>query len=82
MDSYKTIESKLGKLEPFRGNSMRATKAETWGTLVYRVYSYGTLIAEKCWDGTEGEWFTWVYPERISVTTSRHQNLIKKVWAI
>jgi hypothetical protein len=82
MDNYKTIEQKLANREPFRGNSLTAIANETWGSFEYRVYSYNTLIATKTWDGSEGEWFTYLDPNRYSVTTSRHQNLIRKAWGV
>lgn len=81
-DNYRTIARKLDNLESFNGNTMRAQVEKTWGTFSYRVYSYSTLIAEKTWDGSEGEWVTWVNPSRYSVTTSRHQNLIKRAWGV
>lgn len=77
MDSYKTIEHRLAKLEPFRGNSMTGK----WEDRFFRVYSYSTLIAE--WpliEGITGE--VRFDGRRYSVTTSRHQNLIKKAWGL
>ena len=82
MDSYKVIETKLTNLEPFNGNSLSAKAENAWGSLVYRVYSYNTLIATKSWHGDEGEWSTYLNPEKYSVTTSRHQNLIRKAWGL
>ena len=81
-DNYETIALKLEFMAPFKGNSLSATVTKTWGTFTYKVYSYRTLIAEKSWDGSEGEWNVWVYPDKISVTTSRHQNLIRKAWGL
>ena len=82
MNSYKEIETKLAELEPFNGNSLSAKAEQTWGSMVYRVYSYNTLIASKSWYGDEGEWHTYLNPEKYSTTTSRHQNLIRKVWGL
>ncbi len=82
MDNYRTIATKLTELEPFNGNSLTAIKETTWGTMTYKVYSYGTLIAEKSWDGAEGEWTTWLNPTKYSNTTSRGQNLVKKTWGV
>lgn len=81
-DNYQTIARKLSDLESFTGNSLTAKVEKTWGTFSYRVYSYATLIAEKTWDGAEGEWHTWLNPDKYSTTTSRHQNLIRKAWGI
>jgi len=74
MDNYKTIESKLRKQESFRGNSMTAS---SFGEL-YQVDSYNTLIAS--YNVKTGE--VWLNPTKYSVTTSRHQNLIRKAWGI
>ena len=82
MDNYKTIETKLANREPFNGNSLRAIAEETWGNFTYKVYSYNTLIASKSWDGAEGEWHTWVSPDKYSQTTSRQQNLIRRAWEL
>lgn len=73
MDSYKEIEKKLARLEPFHGNSMRGEFDERGN---FRVFSYATEIATY-WallDGKslETSWF--------SETTSKHQRLIAKVW--
>ena len=72
MDNYDTIETKLRNREPFIGNSLRAV----WDGEVYKVYSYHTLIATL----GQGGGPRWVSEERYSNTTSRAQNLIKRVW--
>jgi len=72
-DSYRTIAVKLANREPFKGNSLTAY---WWGD-TYRVVSYSTLIASRYILGD-----TWISPDKYSVTTSRHQNLIKKAWGI
>jgi hypothetical protein len=82
MDNYKTIETKLSTLTPFTGNSLTAIADKTWGSISYKVYSYSTLIAEKSWNGNEGEWDSYLNKTKFSVTTSRHQNLIRKAWGI
>ncbi len=84
MDNYKTIATKLANREPFKGNTLTATAEITdlGRVFTYKVYSYSTLIALKTWDGMEGEWFTWVNPNKYSVTTSRQQNLIKRAWGV
>ena len=82
MDNYKTIATKLENLEPFNGNTMTAKADKTWGRFEYKIYSYNTLIAEKVWDGSEGEWFTWLNDTKYSVTTSKHQNIIRRAWGV
>jgi hypothetical protein len=77
MDNYKTIETKLRNLESFRGNSLSAN----WSMGEYLVWSYNTEIAN-----AKGGKFTpftsWVDSSKYSVTTSRHQNLIRKAWGL
>lgn len=73
MDSYKTIETKLRNRESFNGNSMNAHYTEG----AYMVYSYATLIAYHNYDGE-----LYFNPKKYSVTTSRHQNLVKKAWGL
>ena len=72
MDSYKSIERKLATHSPFNGNSMTAR----WEGATYVVYSYGTEIAKTSINGIDFN------TQRYSVTTSRHQNLVRKVWGI
>ena len=73
MDNYKTIETKLANREAFRGNSLHAFYLGE----VYKVYSYYTLIAEI---GNMGNKL--VNSQKYSVTTSRHQNLIRRAWGL
>ena len=74
MDNYKTIERKLRNREPFKGNSMWARVEDD----TYTVYSYSTKIA---WHNTQ--FLThFISSDKYSVTTSRHQNLIRRAWAI
>lgn len=82
MDNYKVIEQKLRNLESFNGNTLTARVEKTWGSMVYRVYSYSTLIAEKTWYGDEGEWNTYLNDTKYSVTTSKHQNIIRRAWGV
>ena len=75
MDNYKQVLEKLENRTSFQGNSMRAS---TGALGRYEVYSYNTLIA--CWSqGPLG--FPWIDTKKYSVTTSRHQNLVRKAWA-
>jgi len=77
MDSYEQIETKLRNLEPFRGNSMMGLLDE-WGS--YKVYSYSTQIAQ-AWPSNDGMRVA-MNEEKFSTTTSRHQNLIKRIWGV
>jgi hypothetical protein len=74
MDNYKTIEQKLKAYEPFRGNSLWATRSGD----EYTVYSYSTQIARASVNVLWHE----VEPRKYSVTTSRHQNLIRRAWGL
>jgi hypothetical protein len=76
MDNYKTIESKLANRERFTGNSLRGYWDGFSGN--YVVYSYNTLIATL----QDGGGPRWVSPDKYSVTTSRHQNLIRRAWGL
>ena len=73
MDSYKVIENKLKRLEPFNGNSMSGYIFEN----DYLVFSYNTIIARH----RMNSWTYSINPEKYSVTTSRHQNLVRRAWA-
>lgn len=79
MDSYKTIEQKLRNGETFRGNTL--TGIWDSDSLTYSVYSYSTLIATKK-RMPDNRISTWLETRKYSVTTSKHQNLIKRVWAV
>ena len=79
MDNYKTIERKLANREPFTGNSMSASL--DYG--IYSVWSYSTLIADyKLGKLDDGEPRITFNPHKYSVTTSRHQNLIRRAWGL
>ncbi len=71
-DNYKTIEAKLDTLTPFEGNSMRGY----WDAMSQRflVFSYRTLIGYSTLSGFA------IVEDKYSVTTSRHQNLLRRVW--
>ena len=70
-DNYKTIEAKLDSLTPFNGNSMRGD----WDAMGrFMVYSYSTLIGYSTLSGFA------IVEDKYSVTTSRHQNLLRRVW--
>lgn len=72
--NYKEVEQALELLEPFKhGDSMRATREHEW----YRVYSYNTEIAR--YSAIEDTWY--VNSSKYSVTTSKQQNLVKRVIA-
>lgn len=59
-----------GRLNPEEYAKLKeATARPEW---VYVVYSYGTPIA---WFGSEG-WY--VVAQKFSVTTSKHQNLVRR----
>lgn len=70
--NYKQIETLLANRQTFtHGYSMRA---ELEGN-TYVVYSYNTVIAR--YFGDTGKW--WVNENKYSVTTSKQQNIIKRV---
>ncbi len=71
-DNYKTIEAKLATLTPFNGYSMRGY----WDDSRHRflVFSYNTVIGYSTLSGFG------ISDEKYSNTTSRHQNLLRKVW--
>ena len=70
MDSYKVIEHKLDTLTPFKGNSMSGM----WHGGTFVVYSYNTPIGYSNLSGFAIE------DRKYTVTTSRHQNLLRRVW--
>jgi hypothetical protein len=72
--NYKDVESALERLDQFKyGQSMSARYTSGW----YRVYSYETEIAR--YSLIEDTWY--VNPNKYSVTTSKQQNLVKRVIA-
>jgi hypothetical protein len=78
MDNYKVIEQKLSNLESFRGNTLNGYWGETDGNGFYYAVSYNTLIAT--YDPYTKK--AWVNPNKYSVTTSKHQNIIRRAWGI
>jgi hypothetical protein len=72
-DNYRTIANKLETLKEFTGNSMRGR----WEDGRFIVYSYSTPIA--IWQTSLVKEVT---ERKYSVTTSRHQNLIRRAWGI
>lgn len=78
MDNYKAIEASLDTHDNFRGNSLMGIRRDTTAGTQYEVYSYSTLIAN--YNLATGE--AWINPKKYSVTTSRAQNLIRKVWGL
>ncbi len=79
MDNYKTIEQKLRKGEPFRGNTL--TGIWDSDSLTYSVWSYDTLIATKKRMPDKGI-SVWLESRKYSVTTSKHQGIIRRAWGI
>ena len=72
--NYKEVEKALETCETFKhGESMKATREGG----VYRVFSYHTEIAR--FNEIEGVWY--VNPQKYSSTTSKQQNLVKRVIA-
>lgn len=70
MDNYRTIEQKLNTLTPFKGNSMWGD----WHEGKFIVFSYRTAIGYSTLTGFA------ISDDKYSTTTSRHQNLLRKVW--
>lgn len=70
--TYATIPALLADLTPFKHGSCHAD----WYGDVYRVYSYSTLIATSVQRG----YMTTFNDAKYSTTTSRLQNIIKRVW--
>lgn len=68
--NYKQIEALLASKKEFKGNSLKARVEENGE---YVVISYNTVIASFI----EGVW--WINPRKYSVTTTKQQNLIKRV---
>jgi len=85
--SYSDIERYLAEPVPenFSGTSMSG-RWDEGGEEFFRIYSYGTQIAwmtqafvSESEPGYKGTFY--VIPGRYSTTTSRHQALVRKVWA-
>lgn len=76
--NYTNISLAVAFCLPFAGNSASGEfeSDDENGGGVYRVYSYGTLIAWK--NDREGSF--WISPTRYSKTTSRIQNIVRREW--
>ncbi len=74
MPNYKKVAELLAQKLPFKhGHSMKAV-FDNYGNGDYVVYSYTTIIARY---NTETGW--WINLQKYSVTTSKQQNLLKRV---
>ena len=76
MDNYNTIATKLANRENFRGNSMSGAWLDS---TQYAVFSYSSQIAVI--DLATG-YTGMIQCLRNSTTTSRHKNLVKRVWGL
>ena len=74
VDTYATIARKLDRLEPFDNKNSMSGR---WEGDTFVVYSYRTVIAKASRNGVR-----WLNSDRYSVTTSRQQALIRRVWEI
>lgn len=70
--TYKQIEGLLALHEPFNHSGTLTAKREGDE---YKIWSYSTLIAT--YNLMDGTW--WINPTKYSVTTSKQQNLIRRV---
>lgn len=77
--SYEAMPSLLVDLVPFQGNSVSAgwEYNEVGDCNEYVIRSYSTVIAKANNDGGR-----WVHSSRFSNTTSRIQNLLRRVWEV
>ena len=73
-DTYATIERKLAMLEPFDNKNSMSGR---WEGDTFVVYSYRTVIAKASRNSVR-----WLNGDRYSVTTSRQQGLIRRVWGV
>lgn len=62
----------IATLQPFKGNSLYARNTTNY----YIVYSYRDNYPIAAWDYDEKLWY--VNAEKYSVTTSRHQSIVKQ----
>jgi hypothetical protein len=75
--NYADIESAVKNRTPFFGNSAKGELVFTEGVgCEYMVWSYGTLV------GTYSAKTRWVSERRYSKTTSRLQNILRRVWEV
>ena len=75
MPNYKQIEELLEDRLPFKHGRSMSADYDNQG--VYRVYSYATLIAT--YDFVSRNW--WLNETKYSVTTSKQQNILRRVIA-
>ena len=82
--TLKEADQLLNKAQSFNAGSLTAIADETRTRCEYRVYSYGTKIAEAVWDGSEGDWQFFIEPNAYehSKTTSKHTNIVKRAWGL
>lgn len=74
--NYSEIEQAIAECAEFRGSSCFGQ----WVGDTYLVTSYWTTIAKAV--PSPGGLVYWVNPEKYSVTTSRLQNIIRRVWGV
>jgi hypothetical protein len=70
--NYTQVEELIGFRETFKHG--RSMSAETKNG-EYVIWSYSTVIAR--YDFDAGKW--WINPNKYSVTTSKQQNIIRRV---
>lgn len=79
--NYAQVERAIKNREEFTGNSCRGY----WDDGEYVVVSYNTVIAKATSVrvvGADRGAELWLNPKKYSVTTSRLQNIIKRVWEV
>lgn len=76
MITLKQAETALRFREPFNAGNLSARISGG----VYEVFSYYTLIAVSAPDRFTD--FAEVMPEKYSVTTSKHQNIVRRAWGL
>lgn len=66
----------IATLQPVKGNSLYSQDTDKF----YIVYSYGEHFPIAAYDHTEKLWF--VNTDEYSVTTSRHQSIVKQALGV
>lgn len=74
--NYAQVERAIANKQEFKGNSCRGYYEDG----EYVVVSYSTKIAVVAGAERGGE--LWLNPNKYSQTTSRLQNIIKRVWGV
>lgn len=74
--NYQQIPALAESLKPFSGNRISGGYP-AGDRSQYFVFSYNMLIGK--WDAIYNRYT--IYTRRVSNTTSRHQNLLKRAWA-